>query len=973
MKRPIITLAAIALAVLSPLSALFAQTPTKLTVNPFGTSTSYTDVQMLGQVSYSQFWVLANRSFAPKKCELFVSDGTDAGTRKLAEVVSDGTCGTISKSRSFTGGKFFFGMERLNALGISEGVELQIVGDGVAIQVAIEPGILSSNPDSFVELGGSVYFAAQNGTTGREVWKSDGTSASTRLYKDIRPGISSSDASELALYNGLIYLSADDGKVGQEPWVINTDLESAYLLKDLATGPLGSRPSNFFEYSGILFFGADVAGRNLYATTGTAATTALFKDILTAKSTNPTSFSTSAPASGNPPRMYFLADTLDAAGNFSYAIWRSDGTAAGTTSLVTVGDRPTFIGTLIGGESFVFQYSSASSSPRCKVFKGSSSTTLWPCYYPTLVNGSLYYYESANFVRYDITAAQPKSVVASNFNFNGSRGSTSSSFVAHEYMYGGDYLVQDRECPLANIKKFPGVCGCNKPDLDTDLDTTYDCQDSCPTDPRKTSPGICGCGSVETDTDKDGTLDCKDACPLDPGKVAAGLCGCGKSDVDTDGDGTPDCLDTCPSDPKKKTLGTCGCGVAETDTDGDGTLDCRDGCTSDSAKIAPGACGCGVVDRDSDGDKKMDCVDGCPNDPTKEVAGSCGCGVPDTDTDSDGDQDCLDPCKTDPTKKTPGVCGCGVPDVDTDRDGILDCKDGCSLDKSKSAPGSCGCGVADVDTDKDGVMDCKDGCIGDSGKASIGQCGCGHADTDSDKDGVADCVDYCPSDPTKNGLGRCGCGKPENDTDGDFLPDCVDGCPANKTKQDPGVCGCEVPDEDQDKDGFKDCIDACPTDPSKRSSGGQCGCGKVDAFSDSDQVADCLDACPLDPSKLQPGVCGCGAIEIDANGDGAADCFQADSVKKVPTKPVISVNKRVATITLPSNVGGKSQINFVSYRLRLKVKGKEKSGRIATVRTKSKFMKIKLPKAAVGIEASYSLTAYGQKSPLSDVVYAEAK
>jgi hypothetical protein len=37
--------------------------------------------------------------------------------------------------------------------------------------------------------------------------------------------------------------------------------------------------------------------------------------------------------------------------------------------------------------------------------------------------------------------------------------------------------------------------------------------DRCPADPDKTAPGLCGCGRPDSDTDGDGTADCNDVCP----------------------------------------------------------------------------------------------------------------------------------------------------------------------------------------------------------------------------------------------------------------------------------------------------------------------------------------------------------------------------------------------------------------------------------------------------------------------------
>src|SRR4051812_30337093 len=61
---------------------------------------------------------------------------------------------------------------------------------------------------SIVELQGVAYFPGIEGTTGTELWRSDGTKAGTFLVKDIRPGVDGSSPLYLINVNGTLFFSA---------------------------------------------------------------------------------------------------------------------------------------------------------------------------------------------------------------------------------------------------------------------------------------------------------------------------------------------------------------------------------------------------------------------------------------------------------------------------------------------------------------------------------------------------------------------------------------------------------------------------------------------------------------------------------------------------------------------------------------------------------------------------------------------
>jgi ELWxxDGT repeat protein len=71
-------------------------------------------------------------------------------------------------------------------------------------------------------VSGTLYFAANDGTTGVELWKSEGTDALTVLVFDIYNGAPSSSPHELTNFNGTLFFAANDGTTGVELWKTNT-------------------------------------------------------------------------------------------------------------------------------------------------------------------------------------------------------------------------------------------------------------------------------------------------------------------------------------------------------------------------------------------------------------------------------------------------------------------------------------------------------------------------------------------------------------------------------------------------------------------------------------------------------------------------------------------------------------------------------------------------------------------------------
>jgi len=143
----------------------------------------------------------------------------------------------------------------------------------------------SSSPDHFVTMNGFLYFTAagltQNGTvaTGVELWRSNGTSAGTQLMRDLVAGSGSSRPDSLTVFNGRIYFTADDGVHGRELWVSDGNLGSANLVADLNPGSASSNPSQLAGAGNFLFFSASngQTGPALWTSAGQANDPALVR------------------------------------------------------------------------------------------------------------------------------------------------------------------------------------------------------------------------------------------------------------------------------------------------------------------------------------------------------------------------------------------------------------------------------------------------------------------------------------------------------------------------------------------------------------------------------------------------------------------------------------------------------------------------------------------------------------------------
>lgn len=257
--------------------------------------------------------------------QLWRTDGTEAGTALVKDGVRPEHLTAVGDLLFFVGWEEDTGSE----LWRSDGTEA-----GTVLVRDIRPGPDPPNtfrppiPTRLSAVDDLLYFAADDGVHGYELWRSDGTHAGTRMVADILPGSGGSLASEGNLFVGLdaiVYFPAHSGGGDFEPWRSDGTAEGTWRLRDVRPGPRGSLSlsARFGVAAGRIWFAADDGehGSELWVSDGTEDGTMMVKDI------NP------GPASslGRVPEflrgaLYFTAND----GVHGLEVWTTDGTAEGT-------------------------------------------------------------------------------------------------------------------------------------------------------------------------------------------------------------------------------------------------------------------------------------------------------------------------------------------------------------------------------------------------------------------------------------------------------------------------------------------------------------------------------------------------------------------------------------------------------------------------------------------------------------------
>lgn len=128
-------------------------------------------------------------------------------------------------------------------------------------------------------LGDKVYFPADNGTNGLELYSHDG-GGNTQLESDIATGLNSSEIDEIITANGKLYFDATNGTNGKELWQYSPGTKTAEQLSFINSGP-GSNPDWITEVNGRIYFTAldPAKGRELFEYNPSTSLVTMVSDI----------------------------------------------------------------------------------------------------------------------------------------------------------------------------------------------------------------------------------------------------------------------------------------------------------------------------------------------------------------------------------------------------------------------------------------------------------------------------------------------------------------------------------------------------------------------------------------------------------------------------------------------------------------------------------------------------------------------
>ncbi len=192
-----------------------------------GTSGGTIQVKDLGYGGYggfdpANFTVVGRRLFFTAGSRmaglgLYVSDGSASGTLRLKDIREEDTAPSLAA----VNGRLLFAIDeygRGRELWKSDGTL-----EGTTLVKDINAGPVGSAANNIRQVtnDGWALLAASDGQGGVELWRTNGTAAGTQRLQDIAPGASSSNPTSFHSVGSRVFFVADNGSTGPELWSLD--------------------------------------------------------------------------------------------------------------------------------------------------------------------------------------------------------------------------------------------------------------------------------------------------------------------------------------------------------------------------------------------------------------------------------------------------------------------------------------------------------------------------------------------------------------------------------------------------------------------------------------------------------------------------------------------------------------------------------------------------------------------------------
>lgn len=136
----------------------------------------------------------------------------------------------------------------------STGQQLWATDGHLATRLAVINPTGDSSPADFTRVGAKIYFSADDGTHGRELWQVD-ASNHVSLASDLNPGAASGNPTDFAALGNLLVFAATDGSGNRD--LATFDGTKAAIVPVSSTAAAGAQPSGMTSFHNAVWFSAN--------------------------------------------------------------------------------------------------------------------------------------------------------------------------------------------------------------------------------------------------------------------------------------------------------------------------------------------------------------------------------------------------------------------------------------------------------------------------------------------------------------------------------------------------------------------------------------------------------------------------------------------------------------------------------------------------------------------------------------------